>query len=75
MNMIEAVRLALVEIGDVTAEELVAFVKMRYSVTVGPRLVPIIKATLLDKERTAASKQRRTAEAAVAISAISTTPT
>ena len=35
MNMIEAIRLALAEVGDVTAEELVAFVKDRYGVTVG----------------------------------------
>ena len=65
MNMIEAIRLALTEIGDVTAEELVAFVKARYGVTVGPKIVPIIKATLLDKERMTASRQSRSAEAAI----------
>jgi hypothetical protein len=74
MNIIEAIRLALAEVGDVTAEELVAFVKARYGVTVGPKIVPIIKATLLDKERMTASKQSRTAEAAMATTAICTTP-
>ena len=75
MNVIEAIHLALAEIGDVTAEELVAFVRDRYGVTVGPRLVPIIKATLLDKERTAVARQKRVAETAVATPAISTIPT
>ena len=74
MDMIEAVRLALAEVGDVTAEELAAFVKDRYGVTVGPNFVPVIKATLRDKERMAVARQRRAAEAAVAIPVISTTP-
>ena len=73
MDKIEAVRLALAEIGNVTAEELAAFVKARFGVTVGPRIVPIIKATLLDKERMAAAQQKRVAEAAAATPANSTT--
>ena len=74
MNMIEAIRLGLAEIGDVTAEELAAFVKGRYGVTVAPRIVPIIKATLLDKERMMAARQSRASEAAVATPANSTVP-
>ena len=63
MDKIEAVRLALAEVGDVTAEELVAFVKVRYGVTVEPKIVPIIKATLRDKERMEVARQRRAAVA------------
>ena len=67
MDKIEAVRLALAEVGNMTAEELSAFVKVRYGVTVEPKIVPIIKATLRDKERMAAAQQRRAA-VAVAVS-------
>ena len=66
MDKIEAVRLALAEVGDVTAEELAAFVKARYGVTVEPKIAPIIKATLRDKERMEVARQRR---AAVAVTA------
>ena len=59
MDKIEAVRLALAELGDVTAEELVAFVKVRYSVAVQTNIVPIIKATLRDKERMEMARQKR----------------
>ena len=71
MDKIEAVRLALVEVGDVTAEELVAFVKDRFGVTVEPRILPIIKATLRDKEKMELARQKRAA-AAVAVPAPST---
>ena len=74
MDKIEAVRLALVEVGDVTAEELAAFVKDRYGVTVEPRIVPIIKATLRDKERMELARQRRTGETAAGTLANSTIP-
>ena len=74
MDKIEAVRLALAEVGDVTAEELVAFVKARYGVSIRPKIVPIIKATLRDKERMTAAQQRRAAEAALATPTNSTAP-
>ena len=74
MNMIEAVRLALAEVGDVTADELAAFVKARYGVTVEPRFVPVIKATLRDKERMAEALLKRVAEAAVVTPPNATTP-
>ena len=70
MDMVEAVRLALQEVGDVGAQELVEFIKDRFAVTVAPKMVPLIKATLLDKERLKASRQRRAAETA----AVSGTP-
>ena len=60
MNMIEAVRLALAELGNVKSEELAAFVKDRYGLTVQPRFVPVIKATLRDKQRMAEGTRRIT---------------
>ena len=74
MNMIEAVRLALAELGNVKSEELAAFVKDRYGLTVQPRFVPVIKATLRDKERMAEAQQKRAAEAAINTAASTTTP-
>ena len=50
MNQAEALRRAMVELGDVSAEELAAFIGTRYGVTVRPQFVPVLKATLKDKE-------------------------
>ena len=66
MNKIEAVRLALTELGDAPAGELAAFVRSRYGVEVPPSLIPIIKATLRDKELLERARACRAAEAAVA---------
>jgi hypothetical protein len=46
MNKIEAVRLALKELGEVTNENLVVFVQSRFGVKVDPKMVPVIRATL-----------------------------
>ena len=46
MNQAEAVRRAMVELGDVSAEELAAFIGTKYGVTVRPQFVPVLKATL-----------------------------
>jgi hypothetical protein len=59
MDKMEAVRLALAENGSMSAAELSAFVLARFGVTVEPKLVPVIKATLRDKEMLAASRQSR----------------
>jgi hypothetical protein len=50
MNQAEALRLAMAELGDVSAEELAAFVQTNYGVTIRPQFVPVLKATLKDKE-------------------------
>jgi hypothetical protein len=50
MNQAGAVRRAMVELGDVSAEELAAFIGTKYGVTVRPQFVPVLKATLKDKE-------------------------
>ena len=49
MSKVEAVRRALLEIGDVTSEELAAFVGRHYKVKLDPPIVPVIKATLKDR--------------------------
>jgi hypothetical protein len=66
MHKTEAVRLALAELGDVPAGELAAFVRSRYGVEVPPSLVPVIKATLRDKELLERARAVRAAEATAA---------
>ena len=46
----EALRRALGEVGDVSAQELAAFMQKNYGVTVRPQFIPILKATLKDKD-------------------------
>jgi ribosomal protein L12E/L44/L45/RPP1/RPP2 len=69
MHKTEAVRLALAELGDAPAGELAAFVRSRYGVEVPPSLIPIIKATLRDKELLERARASRAAEAVAAASA------
>ena len=63
MNQAEAVRLAMAELGDVSAEELVAFIRTKYGVTVRPQFVPVLKATLKDKEILAEWRRKSAAAA------------
>jgi hypothetical protein len=51
MEKLEAVRLALAELGDAPAAELAAFVRARYGVEVQPGLIPVSRATLRDREQ------------------------
>ena len=46
MDKVEAVRLALAEVGDVPAAELVAFVERVYGVRIDARFLPVIKASI-----------------------------
>jgi hypothetical protein len=56
MKQIEAVRLALQEMGEVANENLVAFVQSRYSVKLDLKMVPVIRATLRGMEMMAVSR-------------------
>jgi hypothetical protein len=47
----EAVRLALAELGDAPAANLAAFIEQRYGVRIDPRLIPIFRAAVRDKDR------------------------
>jgi hypothetical protein len=67
MDKVEAVRQALAERGDLSAQELAALVRARYGVDLDPRFVPVIKAMLKDKQMLALTRQtqRQTAEGSV----------
>jgi hypothetical protein len=62
MNQAEALRRALLELGDAPADELAAFMQRTYGVTVRPQFVPVLKAILKDKEILA--ERRRESQAA-----------
>jgi hypothetical protein len=57
------VRLALAEVGAVPATDLAAFVQRRYGVKIDPRFLPVIRASLKDREQ---AEQARKARAAIA---------
>jgi hypothetical protein len=61
MNKVEAVRLVLANCGEVPAHELAALVESRFGVKIEPKLVPLVRAILRDKERLAAARQKREA--------------
>lgn len=50
MNKVEMMREALKELGEATPDDLAAFVHTRYGVKVEPRFIPILKASVRDKE-------------------------
>jgi hypothetical protein len=58
MTRIEMVKDALGQIGDVSAQELSAFIEKKFGVTIEPAYVPIFRATLRDKERMENSRRR-----------------
>ena len=61
MNQSEALRRALGEIGDVSAQELATFMQKNYGVKVRPQIIPILKATLRDKENLAEWRRKSAA--------------
>ena len=50
MNQVEAVRRALLELGNVSHQELADFIAVNYGVTLKPQIIPILKATIKDEE-------------------------
>jgi hypothetical protein len=69
MSQAEALRRAMAELGDVSAEELVAHIRTNYGVTVRPQFVPVLKATLKDKENLAEWRRKSQEAAAQAVAA------
>ena len=63
VTMVEAVRRALVAIGEVSNNELAAHVKNEFGITIRPNFMPVIRAAVKDKENLEAWR-RRAAEAA-----------
>ena len=51
------------ELGDVSAEELAAFMQKNHGATVRPQVGPVLKATLKDKENSAERRRKATAAA------------
>ena len=62
MTMLEAVRRALAELGEVSNEELAAYVQRTFGMIIRPNFVPVLKAAVRDKENLEAWR-RRAAEA------------
>ena len=57
MTPMELFRLAVVEIGDVSAAELSAHLEKKHGVKIEPAFIPLFKATLQDLERTTRLRQ------------------
>jgi hypothetical protein len=55
MEKVEAVRLALAELGDVSVAELLWHIRERHGIAVDPKFVPVFRAMFRDKEQRAAS--------------------
>src|SRR5438270_5604349 len=53
---IEAVRVALHELADPSAEMVSAFVAKRFGLDIPPQLVPVIRAIIADRERLSARR-------------------
>jgi len=64
MDKLELVQSALRELGDVSAQELSAFIEQKHGVKIEPKFIPIFKASLRDKLRLEAA--RLAAEATLA---------
>jgi hypothetical protein len=57
LSKLEAVRLALAELGEATAVEVSAFVRRRFGLKVPAAFVPVVRASLLEKEALARSAE------------------
>lgn len=55
---IDAVRIALQELGEPSAEMVSAFVAQRFGLEIPPQIVPLIRAIIEDRERQASRQQR-----------------
>jgi hypothetical protein len=58
VTMVDAVRRALKELGDVSNEELAAHLHHAYGVVVTPNFVPVLRAMVKDKENLEARRRR-----------------
>ncbi len=55
----EAVRLALAEVGDVSAEDLSVFIQRRFGLRIEPKFVPVFKASIRAREQLEAARRAR----------------
>ena len=59
MDKVEAVRLALADLGAASDEQLAAFARDRHSVLIEPRFMPIVRATLRQRQLKAQLRERQ----------------
>lgn len=57
MDKVELVEMALRELGEVSSQELSAFIEQRHGVTIEPRFIPIFKASIRAKDRLEVARQ------------------
>ena len=57
MDKLELVRVAIQELGDISAPELSAFIEKKHGVKIEPKFIPIFKASIRDKLRLEAARQ------------------
>lgn len=57
LDKLELVQIALRELGDVSAQELSAFIEKKHGVKIEPKFIPLYKASLRDKIRLEAARQ------------------
>jgi len=59
MELLEAIRLAIAELGqEASADQITAFAKQRFGITIDPKFLPIYRACLRAKETGGAAKQQ-----------------
>jgi hypothetical protein len=57
MDKLEMVQVALRELGDVSAQELSAFIEEKHGARIDPKFIPIFKASIRDKLRLEVARQ------------------
>jgi hypothetical protein len=57
MSKVEAVRLAVAEIGEASPQDIAAFVEQRFALKVQPRFVPVLLASLRGQEHLQRTRQ------------------
>jgi len=62
MEKLEAVRLALAELGVTSDEAVAAFVREQHGIVVNPKFVPVLRAMLKEREMMAEFRRKQAAE-------------
>jgi len=62
MEKVEAVRLALAELGEASDAAVSAFVRDRHGVVVAPKFVPVLRAMLKEREMVAEFRRKQATE-------------
>ena len=63
MDKLELVQTALRELGDVSAQELSAFIEKKHGVKIEPKFIPIFRASIQSKLRLEAARRAARATA------------